>query len=734
MKYSPERLTDEVQRLSLLVGELRAQNQEITRNIRNLGTATAELQAQPDNPGQIDNIIRNSKLRHSWDTWANLTPVVGNQQAETAHVYTHGPDTSVQVFTGEMEAASTTLEIDTGGPADFDTGDVGKEIVVEGAGADGSDLVTTIASFVSSTEVTLADAAVTGVSATRVRWRLQTLALTSTKTGTASVNAALKSPDHADFASNITDPFWNKSSGWAELGSTNTIDFPLGSWNNTASAWVFKNEIQAAKTYYIIFRIARKNVTIKPKGFMGCVLWDNSPGKRQPIEGGRFTLTARVEGVPAATVSSQYKIIARTDRSETLESNVFTIDRPDDVSFVTGSIYTVLSWNSLPGVRTYEVWRETAGTFVKLSTISNGQNIFLDQGAYETNETAFPVGDLQRKRAERFTPEGGLDELPVTGASNWEFMRFSIVVPASYDTSSTTQQWLRIVLTEAPDREVTDAVTSSGSDEITSAQANFTADDVGREVEVTSGSDTFIGTITAVTDESTIEVDSNVPFSAATATLTIVGGGSGGLLVGEFGLALTLGAWAANHDDTTTARGPASNPSESPIGGTTPGGDPPGGGGTYCVREDMRVRMPFLGVGEIVELPIKTIQVGNLTASGNLRPNTVLQKDRARVHEILQIDAGGRTLFCTSAEPLFRNFEDLGFDKPTPAGKFKVGDTIAQNIDGYDELNEIEKIEEHRSEEGFWVETFVNLHPGHVSIIEGFYRHNAKEIPGPPLI
>lgn len=658
-------------------------------------------------------------MRHNWDTWTNTAPVAGDQQKEAAHVFTQAKDTSVQVYTGAIAAGSPNLTI-AAGTIQFVAGDAGLEIVVEGAGASGADLVTTILTFVSATAVTLAANAVTAIaSGGRVRWRLQTLAKTATKTGTASVNSALKSSDHSNFSGNIKDPAWNKSFGYAELGSTNTINFPLGFWNQTAGSWVYHNQIEASKTYYAIFRMARKNARIKPRGFIGAHIWDGSSGKKQVVEGGRFNLSVRVEGVPAATVSSRYKVIARTDRGETLESNIFTINRPTNASFITNVVYVVLTWAFLPGVRIYEVWRDTGGVYEKLTEITNSQTIFLDQNAVAGTGSGFPAGDIQRRKAEAFSRPGDLDNINVDGNGDWDFMRISLFVPPSYDTSSTNQQWLRVFLTDACDREVTDGVTN-GTITVDSATAVFTADDMGLGIRIVSGSNIFNGTIASVVDADTITVNAAVPFSAATATITIIGGGRGGLLIGEFGLSLTPGTWAANHDDSNAARSAAVNPTGSTVGGNNPTENP--NSGTQCVRSDMRVRM-HTDDRKIEELAIRYTQVGNLTASGNLKPNCVLKKISGVVDCLIEIRAGGRTLFCTETEPLFKDFSN--FDLPTPAGMFKKGDTIAMNPEGRDELHVITHFEHHYGR--FDVESYEELYPGHVSIIEGFYRHNRKQ-------
>lgn len=56
----------------------------------------------------------------------------------------------------------------TSATATWVAGDVGKSVIVPGAGAQGSDLRTTISAFVSATEVTLSDSASVSVTYSRV--------------------------------------------------------------------------------------------------------------------------------------------------------------------------------------------------------------------------------------------------------------------------------------------------------------------------------------------------------------------------------------------------------------------------------------------------------------------------------------------------------------------------------------------------------------------------------------
>ncbi len=68
---------------------------------------------------------------------------------------------------GAMSSSSTTV---TSASGNFSPADVGNAITVKGAGASGADLLSTIAAYVSDTNLTLADAAGTTVTAAQVNW------------------------------------------------------------------------------------------------------------------------------------------------------------------------------------------------------------------------------------------------------------------------------------------------------------------------------------------------------------------------------------------------------------------------------------------------------------------------------------------------------------------------------------------------------------------------------------
>lgn len=91
-----------------------------------------------------------------------------------------------QVTDGDMVATSNTLQALSSAP--FAAGDVGKLIIVAGAGTGGADLETTIATYVATDEVTLTDAAVGTVTGATISWG-STLTLDRLYRETTNTNA-----------------------------------------------------------------------------------------------------------------------------------------------------------------------------------------------------------------------------------------------------------------------------------------------------------------------------------------------------------------------------------------------------------------------------------------------------------------------------------------------------------------------------------------------------------------
>lgn len=132
-----------------------------------------------------------------------------------------------QAADGDITATTTAL---TSAAGPFEAGDVGKKIRVAGAGVAGGNLDTTIAAFVSPTQVTLAAAAVTTVTGATVTWGLQLTLDRLFNESTSTSQQALcyriyYSPLDATFArlDHLVDPIMGYEFGW-EVGALDDLD------------------------------------------------------------------------------------------------------------------------------------------------------------------------------------------------------------------------------------------------------------------------------------------------------------------------------------------------------------------------------------------------------------------------------------------------------------------------------------------------------------------------------
>jgi hypothetical protein len=231
------------------------------------------------------------------------------------------------------------------------------------------------------------------------------------------------------------DPAWDKVNGWLQLGSDKSVDCPL-----------LRKMAQASKLMYVGF-IARKASSgiVIPAGLqLGLGLHDNTAGQRKYLEATQFQLTGTVVGVPGATTSRDYKVVATTDWGETYESNVVTVaGAPSDASYISNSVYVRLDWTSVTGVIQYDIYRKTGATYVLAGQIFNGFPGFLEQNNYLKSVAGYPAASSTNARA---YVQIDIDDL----TTDWQAYDTTIPVPATYDLSVTTdKQWLRFTLSQA---------------------------------------------------------------------------------------------------------------------------------------------------------------------------------------------------------------------------------------------------------------------------------------------
>ncbi len=256
----------------------------------------------------------------------------------------------------------------------------------------------------------------------------------------ALVAASKALPDAARSDTPVVDPDWHRTIGYARLGSTNTLDFPLPS-----------NVAFPGRELHVILIVARRTANVGVPGRLFAGIWDNTAGQRDWLMGSTFALTAQVIGTPAATTSTEYLVVMTSDFGATVKSAILTVaGAPSDASFISGSVYVKLSWPRFAGFIHSDVYRKRGGVFQLVSQEST-VNEYFDQGDFRQIVGNYPDTDATKPKAYAATRQAALNEIPIDGvAPAWQQFNLVIQVPATYNQSNTTgKQWLRIGL-DAP--------------------------------------------------------------------------------------------------------------------------------------------------------------------------------------------------------------------------------------------------------------------------------------------
>lgn len=447
-------------------------------------------------------------------------------------------------------------------------------------------------------------------------------------------NTTLKTVDHSDY--NPEFPDWDRSNGLARLTGDKTIDALLP--NNRV---IIPNRSIA----YFGALIALRNSTIVVPADLRLFasVWDNTydPPDRPDFAKGTdpFRVDSLVRGTPASTTERRYKILALTDRGYSYLSEEETVlNAPSDASYSTSDV--LLSWAAIPGILQYKVYRfdVTAAKYRLLSEIGSGANTYVDNGAVLNDDVGgYPSGTSNTPQAYVATLTDALLHLPVDGEP-WVNLFLNIPIPSDYDTQTTEgEQVLRIGMTKALDREMSDALVTNASANLFSDSGDFTSLDAGRPVVVTDllGNE-LSTTIAAYVDQENVTMTDVWPFADATDAIAFIeGGGDHGLLIDAVHLSYVPGsAFAPYPDDLNRLENGGQNPITAPRsssqGGAGGGGGTGGGQGGIgefgCIALDCPVQVL---VGNAIEtLTWKAIQVGEVLFSGDLRPNQVFRKPR----------------------------------------------------------------------------------------------------------
>lgn len=555
---------------------------------------------------------------------------------------------------------------------------------------------------------------------------------------TSAINKTLKAyindgGVHSTYDATYCD--WDRAKGQMRLHGTKSMDAPF-----PTNRVVVPNRSVVYLGALIALRSGQIRVPADCRIYAG--IWDNTVSAPRPdwVAGAPFTVTGSVRGTPASTTERRYKVFAFTDRGYTfLSAEMAIIAAPSDAAFATSDVY--LTWRAIPGILEYRVYRfdVVAAKYRKLVEIASGVNNYLDNGAIlpgQSDVGGYPAATNTTPRAYVATSSNEMDSLPIDGIESWDALFLNIPIPSDYDVSTTTaEQVLRMGLTKALDREVSDAVVNNGSTNLDSASAAFTALDTGRSVTITKDANVHTTTITFVDADSVTLAVAWPHANAVGATMYITGGGDHGLLVDAIHVSYVVGAaFAPNADDlnrlTNGGQNPIAAPSSSSQGGAGGGGGGgagDGGIGRGCVAVDCPVNV-WIG-NSLESMPWKAIAHADMLFSGDLRPNQVLRKpQKSRTLSLQLVRVRASWLFdielpCSLSHPVITNRLDL---TGRPVETQRTGDPVLVSIDGKVKRERIREIV--NTGRACDVGTFI-LGPGHIYVAgRVYYRSRAHKL------
>ncbi len=456
------------------------------------------------------------------------------------------------------------------------------------------------------------------------------------------------------------------------------------------------NNIQPGYTYYGVFNIVKLNqyIACPSSERIWCGLYAEQDGAWTWIEGD-FDIDYEVltgDGVLGAT-NRNYRIVATTDRGFSIRSNVLNVaSAPSDTNFGDGwRVY--LSWKNVLryGVQTYDIYRETGGTYVLLQRITTGLTSTLDNGSIADTAGGWPSADFDALVAYTATIPDVIDSLPYSGDPlnpQWATIPFTLKVPQTYDmslTDLTKSQWLRWGFADLPtnlDLRLTDGSITDADPEVTSASAQFTdgtggtVDMVGLTMDIYYSSDAIYSTtITAVNSSTSVDVTPAPDITETDRVLYIHEGAPAHSIFCDLShLSHHLGAaYAPNAADIDGTHG---IPPVAP-NGTTQGGNGTGqtGGGIdgqpVCLYEEEEV------VTRDGVVLATNLRKGMALDSGFGTWN-VIEEVILGVSDVWYIETeNGCTLKCTDTKQIFVNKRSK-----KPLGKLQKGDKILTKVNG----------------------------------------------------
>ena len=719
-----------------------ASGSELLRMQKQIDDLNFRTTSQPNVPNPtrqgINNMLRNTDHSHSVDTWFNASPSGTDEEKECANVYAYPPIEPIEVTDAEMTSGSPTLECNTSAPFTADMN--GRYAIVEGAGASGAKLSGTI-TYVSPTEATMSVNAATTVTGANARINLQKFGHKNKKNASGdTVTDALKDASHTNIASNISDPDWQKSSGIARLGSTNVLAYPFGRFADNGTDYIALHQLFAGREPFVRLNLARASEHVKVKGKLFLAIYNDHESHLDWIRGADFTLTTRVDGAPATTVSTEYMVVIETDFGFRLVSEIVTVaGAPDDTAFSAGARVR-LAWQYYAGsVRTTVYRKRSGGNVFRLESFSTGANTYADVNfsqRVDTGSASFPsFSDSEKSVPSRVaTAAGELDDLAVDGvAEAWQKMEYRLPFSPSVNMAQVFDPHLVIGLTEPLATEVRDAVTN-GTTTITSAAAQFTAAMVGKNFTLTKadGTESLTGTVASFVDSEEITLSSAPGWSSEDNILEIEDSQPNGLLIDLVGVSLNEGEWDFHPDDNSRPQTAAATPNGSTQGGT--GGQPPtstgGTGGVDCVLDSSVVKVRGKSNADIIEKRadevLLTDRLWNGLGFSDADFNEIESISRKEVNEIRWLLLETKRLGCTRFHRVIR--DELSFKRGIGVSALKRGENVLTVSANSTKLETVIALARERGR--FTVISFElkksNKRTAHLMVINDVVSHNRK--------
>ena len=643
----------------LLLSELQTQVSQLTGDIQGLQSQISNipLDTTPtQNPSAVVNQIRNGDYSHSVDSWYD-DGASDNSRYECAWWYSHPIQDGQPMFKNTTKTGNATLTL---GVVDLgaDTITITGHMLLTGtacifSGSKPSPLLPATVYWVIVVDANTIKVAATYADAIAGTAIDLTVATTG---GSLLYNYTLKETAHTLYSDTFSD--WDWPTGAARFqGSTDVSCF-----------FPAQNAIQPGYTYYAVGSFVKLNqyitCPVAVRLFAGLYANSTALGGWDWIYGD-FDISYEIVGtVTGAGTSRDYLIHVQTNRDFTINSTVLTIaNAPTDADFGAGT-RVILTWKRVLnfGVNSYDVYRNTAGTYLRLFNVVNSTT-YIDNGGFQETVVGYPTADYDKLIAYTSTNSDIVATLPYQGDPlnpNWSPIPFSLKVPQNFDMGDVVLAdgvWLRFGFQGAPDRldlDLPDGNIVDGDKTLTTTSSGqFTADQVGLTIDIYLADDLiFSTTIASYTNANEIEMTDPAPDDGTDRRVYIHEGAPTHCISMDLShVGFVAGAtFAYNPEDMSPDRGvPPVLPNGTSQGGN-PGGQPPNTPDGHPVCLWINEMVTLFG-GE--KIAVEELKIGDKLDNGDGGFNTVVEISEGVSDVWLLVAENGAELLASPTKQVF---------------------------------------------------------------------------------